>query len=119
MAQTIKEVKKRLAEALETFGPTGRPGKFEGEGEDTMYFYSVLLDGFGEEMGIEGEMYSVFDVDAAERKVLDLDSDVVKFVIAESDQGFVSGSAMNKQRYDQFYADVSELEESAGEGYYA
>lgn len=112
MSLIRQEIEDRLKEAVDVFGPVGQPGKFEGEDEATMYFWLNIEDGSGEDRGVEGELYNVQDVEPLEAEILGLPDDTVAFVTSEDNQGFVSGSAMNKARLDEFEFYVSELEEA-------
>lgn len=77
------------------------PGKFEGESPETYYFYSVMLDGDGEEFDDEyGQTWSVFRLDqgdpkwvreAADKTETAEQGQEVCYLIRERDNGFVDG----------------------------
>ena len=113
---SVRDVRKSVSDIIKEYGFDPRhPGKFEGEPIETLYYYDSTMNGFGEDRGVEGEMYSIHGVTADERKVFQMPDNIRYFVISENEQGFVYGSAMTKKRYNKFIFEIDELEQSYNE----
>jgi hypothetical protein len=95
----------------------GGPGKFEGEGVETAYFYLRGRDGDGEVLWSDengGGCTELFDVNDFERKAFAFASDVVSFTLSHDSQGFVSGEPLTakQEAVERKYADTLNAEES-------
>ncbi len=70
-----------------------RPGKFEGEGPETEYFYECMLDGDGEDLQSEESLVlaALFQISAEEATAFALFCGDW-FLLREDENGFVYGS---------------------------
>jgi hypothetical protein len=97
---------KLLTEAKEA---VGHLGKYEAEPLATVYFH---MAGIGDEtLILNGYTYEVFEVDAEERAVLEIEQPF--FAVHEDDQGFAWGEELSEEELSR--ARQQELEEAAEE----
>jgi len=91
------------------------PGKFEGEGIDTIYFYLVSMDGDGESCGLftDEDNEPIFECDlfivtAEEADALGLTKGD-NFAIWTSDNGFVNGKVFpDREDFDKWLSSWGE-----------
>ena len=79
----------------------GGPGKFEGEGVETAYFYLRLQDGDGESLysSDNGDgCTDLLDVNEFERALFDFKPEITHFIVAQDSQGFVSGKELTDKQ---------------------
>ena len=79
----------------------GGPGKFEGEGVETAYFYLRGIDGDGEILWSDengGGCTELFDVNEFERKAFEFAPGIVSFILSHDSQGFVSGDPLTAEQ---------------------
>lgn len=74
-------------EKWEAMVAASTPGRFEGEGPATAYFWDAMMNGDGEDDG-EGEV--LFPTTEEEKAAFDLAGD--HFSIHQSEQGFIYGN---------------------------
>ena len=88
------------------------PGKFEGEPRATVYYYDLIMNGDGEDVGPElpeGESLTMFTVSEDEEKAFGQDADLLHgdlVVLHENTQGFVTMFTYGSAPTEQVEADL-------------
>jgi hypothetical protein len=86
------------------------PGKMEGNSADVAYYYEMMLDGDGEIIGMDSEIYTIFEISEEERNIfeLGLKSDFPYYCIWETETGFVYGQAITEKEYKHLLYDAEQ-----------
>jgi hypothetical protein len=86
------------------------PGKFEGEGRYSPYFYNAIMDGgIGEEFYFgEGEpIYTLYVLESEDKEIFPELKDVYGVCLWESEQGFFNCIILDtKEDYDAEYENL-------------
>ncbi len=112
----MSDIQDRIKEASEMIGG---PGKFEGEGVETAYFYLCIMEGDGEDLYSDefgGGCSTLIDVEPAEILALGLDADITHFLVEEDSQGFVTGEALNPMQVQRVRKQAEKLNAEADNG---
>jgi hypothetical protein len=82
-------------------------GKFGGEPFATEYFYNEWADGHGENIDVDGTMYTFFELSEEDYiyKKLKLDPKLPYYYIYEREDGFVCGGQITQKQYDKISID--------------
>ena len=83
-----------------------RPGKFEGEFVETIYYYALMMEGAGEEIGQDEDIVTAFDPSIEEREVFDFDEETYRYSIEVSDNGLVFGTELTGEEYNELVEGV-------------
>lgn len=104
----------RLAAFIAEFNANKGPGKFEGEGAETAYYYEESMDGCAEVIDqCEGEGGGVYliPVTAEERAAFNLGDDVTTFAIEEDSNGFAYGTPLSDAAAESLRAEFNSGED--------
>ena len=81
-------------------GYTASPGKFEGEPAYVRYFWSDIMDGFGEPFVLDGAHADILDIEPGEQELFGIESQYEYIVLWEDDNGFVFHRLLTREEYD-------------------
>lgn len=93
---------------------SGGPGKFEGEGIATLYFYDAMMNGCGDSHGSgEETVADSFDIGEEDREILGdlIPPDAAVAVLFHSSSGFETLEFATREEFDTWEAELDEEEE--------
>jgi|GEM_PF-3389594 len=100
MTDNASRIRREYVEGYES-----HPGRFEGEGPETVYFYDLTMDGSGDELSCMedgcGEYACMLEVDDDEREAFEFPSNVTHFLVTQSEYGFISGTPLTTREADK------------------
>lgn len=105
----MSETSKLIAELKREHDPR-RPGKFEGEDIATLYFHERAMQSDGNSLYFGGENVAIdlFEATPEERRLLKAPAKHTWFAVEYSDQGFVGGEWITKERAEELIAEDDE-----------
>jgi len=89
-------------QAFERMVADSTPGRFEGEGAATAYYWDACMNGDGEWLGD----FSLFEVSDEEREAFEITADCVHYLILQTEQGFIYGYEATAEMVEGLREDV-------------